>query len=128
MKTLLTVLTVFFTVMFSPPSYAEWTKVGENISGDTYYVDFERIRKVDGYVYWWELGDYLKPNKNGILSAKVYNQGDCRLFRRKLLSFSFYKEPMGGGTAQSASPKNQEWIYPSPRSVGEGILNQVCSW
>jgi hypothetical protein len=128
MKTLLTIMTLVFTMMFSSISFAEWKWVSEGQDGRTYYVDFERIRKVDGYVYWWELGDYLKPNKNGILSAKVYNQGDCRLFRMKRLSFSFYKEPMGGGTAQSASPKNQEWIYPSPRSVGEGILNQVCSW
>ena len=114
--------------MFSSTSFAEWTKVSEGVDGRIYYVDFERIRKHDGYVYWWELGDYLKPNKNGILSAKVYNQGDCELFRSKRLSFFFHKEPMGGGNGQSFSPKNPEWNYPSPKSVVEVILKQICSW
>ncbi|MDP7557459.1 MAG: hypothetical protein QF687_06205, partial [Nitrospinaceae bacterium] len=65
MKKLLLIFTLLFsTLLFSTPSYSEWTKVGENMSGDTYYVDFERIRKHGGYVYYWSLGDYLKPTKN----------------------------------------------------------------
>ena len=41
MKTLLTIFTLVFTVMFSSTSFAGWTKVGENVNGHTYYVDFE---------------------------------------------------------------------------------------
>ncbi len=95
--------------------------------GNTFYVDFERIRKHDGFVYWWELGDYLKPSPNGYLSGKVYKQGDCKLFRLKTLSGSFHKEPMGGGTGDSHSPKNPEWKYPPPNSSMETILKSVCS-
>ena len=80
--------------MFSSTSFAEWKKVSTNVDGDTFYVDFERIRKHDGYVYWWELFDYLKPDKTGVLSGKVYKQGDCKLIRFKGLSFSYHKEPM----------------------------------
>jgi len=87
MKKLILIL-LFSTVMFSSSSYAEWTKVNESVDGDTSYVDFERMRKHDGYVYWWELADYLKPTSTGTLSVKVYNQGDCKLFRYKILSFS----------------------------------------
>ena len=46
-------------MLLSAPSYAKWTKVGENVYGSTFYVDFERIRKGDGYVYFWGLNDYL---------------------------------------------------------------------
>ena len=54
MKKLLLIFTLLFsTLMFSTPSYGEWTKVISNKSGDTYYVDFERIRKHGGYVYFW---------------------------------------------------------------------------
>ena len=35
MKTFLTILTVFFTVMFSSPSYAEWTKVSYEAKAST---------------------------------------------------------------------------------------------
>ena len=94
--------------------------------GNTYYVDFERIRKVDGYVYYWVLDDYLKPNKNGKFSGKLYKQGDCKLFRFKYLSFSFYNEPMGGGTGEIANPKHPGWEYFPPNSMGEIILKSVC--
>ena len=127
MKTLLTIFTLVFTVMFSSTSFAGWTKVSESTTGNEYYVDFERIRKVDGYVYWWELVDLLKPDNDGKLSAKLYNQGDCKLFRFKYLSVSFHKEPMGGGTGEVDNNPDKEWKYPPPNSMSEDILKEVCS-
>ena len=129
MKKLLLIFTLLFsTLMFSTPSYGEWTKVGSTGNGAfTYYVDFERIRKHDGYVYFWELGNYLKPNKWGSLSVKMYYQGDCKLFRYKTLTDSFYKGPMGTGDGNGSSNKpDKEWNYPPPNSVGEAILKTVC--
>ncbi len=113
--------------MFSSPSYAKWTEVSKSVSGTTFYVDFERIRKHDGYVYYWYLTDYLKPTEEGKLSGKIYLQGDCKLFRFKGLSYSFHKEPMGGGTGKSYNPKNPQWDYPPPTSTSEIILKSVCS-
>ena len=128
MKPLLTIITLVFTMMFSSTSFAEWKKVGESVSGINHYVDFERIRKVDGYVYWWDLIDLLKPDKYGDLSVKGYQQGDCKLFRFKYLSISFYKEPMGGGTGETSTYSNDKWEYPSPDSLSEEKLKQVCNW
>jgi hypothetical protein len=106
MKNLLLIFTLLFsTLFFSSPSYAEWTKVSDNTGGDTYYVDFERIRKVDGYVYYWMLSDYLKPTKFGDLSSKVYYQGDCKLFRTMRLRSSYHIQPMGEGTPSAVSNK-----------------------
>ena len=125
MKTLLTIFTLVFTVMFSSTSFAGWTKVREN-GKTTFYVDFERIRKHGGYVYWWDLTDLLKPSPGGNLSGKIYKQGDCKLFRFKVLSFSSHKEPMGGGTGNPHTPPDK-WKYPPPNSVDEIILKKVCS-
>ena len=125
MKKIILIL-LFSTVMFSSPSYAEWTKIVEGSRG-TVYVDFERIRKHDGYVYYWRLSDYLKPSPNGHLSVKTYKKGDCKLFRFKTLSWSFHKEPMGGGNSDNFTPKNPEWKYPPPNSSGEDVLKQVCN-
>ena len=97
-----------------------------NSVGDTFYVDFERIRKNDGSVYFWVLSDYLKPTKYGDLSSKVYYEGDCKLFRMMRLSSSYHKQPMGGGTGDVNTLK-QDWSYPSPNSVIETILKKVCS-
>jgi len=128
MKSLILIFTLLFsTLMFSSPSYAKWEKVTEGASGDTFYVDFDRMRKHDGFVYYWRLDDLLKPTKTGTLSAKMYFQVDCKLFRYKGLSWSFHKEPMGGGTGKVNNDPDKEWTYPSPNSVGETILKKVCN-
>ena len=85
------------------------------------------MRKVDGFVYYWELNDYLKPLRGGYLSFKIYQQGDCKLFRYKTLSTSFHKEPMGGGSGKSFTYNDNDWKYPPPNSSGETILKEVCS-
>ena len=77
MRKLLT-LTVLVLSLLSTPVFADWTKVSMNIYGNTIntiYVDFERIRKHGGYVYWWNLSDFPKPDKEGNLSYKTYKQG-----------------------------------------------------
>jgi hypothetical protein len=75
MKNLLTIFTLLFsTVVFSSPSYADWAKVGENVKGDTSYVDFERIRKVDGYVYFWRMENWLEPTKDR-LDVRILSDG-----------------------------------------------------
>ena len=126
MKSLITIFTLVFTVMFSSTSFAEWTEIGKNVDGDTFYVDFERIRKHDGFVYWWELNDLSKPDKDGDLSYKYYSVGDCAAFRYKTLSRQYHKQSMGRGNSSPYTYKNPEWEYPSPETVGEFILEQVC--
>ena len=96
MKTLLTIFTLVFTMMFSSTSFGEWTKVGKNVEDDTFYVDFERIRKHSGYVYYWDLGNYSSPRGNfKNLSVINYNQVDCALNRRKNITQTQYNGQMG---------------------------------
>ena len=127
MKTLLTIFTLVFTVMFSSTSFAGWTKVAENVNG-TYYVDFERIRKHGDYIKFRELVDLLKPDKDGDLSYKLYEQGDCKLFRYKYLGSSNYKQPMGGGHGADYNEPDKDWRYPSPYSINEIVLKSVCDY
>ena len=128
MKSLLTILTLVFTVMFSSTSYAEWKEVGKSVEGNTFYIDFDRIRKHDGYVYFWNLTDLLKPNKYGDFSSKMYKQVDCNLFKQKLLSYTLHKLPMGGDVGETLTPtgKSADWTYPPPSSVQEHFLKLVC--
>jgi hypothetical protein len=112
--------------MFSSSSYAGWTEVVKDGKGNTFYVDFERMRKVDGYVYWWGLRDLSKPFK-GVLSTEEYRQSDCKLFRNKTLTRSNHKEPMGGGTFTIDNNPDKEWTYAPPNSSFEIALKSVCN-
>ncbi len=128
MKKLTLIFTLLFsTVMFLSPSFAKWTRLGESVVGDEFYVDFDRIRKHGEFIYYWRMTDYLKVSKYGDLSYKSYKESDCKLFRFKVLSGISYKEPMGRGAGESYSPKNPEWQYPAPNSVAEKELKIVCS-
>jgi len=121
-------LAVTFSVMFSSASFADWKKIGENVGGTNFYVDFERIRKQGGYVFFWLLSNYYRPDHEGDLSDKAYLESDCKLFRYKNLSNLFHKEPMGKGMVSSTdNPKNPEWNYPPPNTPIEYIIKQVCS-
>ena len=119
--------TLILSLMFSSISFAEWTKVSENVSGSTFYVDFDTVKEGGGYVYFWYLGDFLKPIK-GDLSDKSYIQGDCKKFRYKLLSDSYHKEPMGRGDSETNNTPDKEWRYSPPDSAGETILKSVCQY
>jgi len=127
MKTLLTISTLVIAVIFSSTSFAGWTKVAENVNG-TYYVDFERIRKHGDYIKFRELVDLLKPDKDGDLSYKLYQHGDCKLFRYKYLSASNYKQPMGGGHGADYNEPDKDWRYPPPYSINEVVLKSVCDY
>jgi hypothetical protein len=119
-------LILIFALLFSTPSYAEWTLVGKSNNGDTNYIDLGRIRKNDGYIYFWVLADYLKPN-DGYISTKMYLQGDCKLFRLKYLTFIFHKEPMGKGDFNRYNEPDKEWTYPNPNGLSEITLKAACS-
>ena len=114
-------------VIFSSISWGEWTQVSKTTSGIPFYVDFERVRKHDGFVYYWVLVDYLAPTEQGKLSGQVYKQGDCNLVRHRFLSFVHHEQPMGRDTGESNTNKNPEWKYPSPDSTWESVLQTVCS-
>ena len=118
-----TFITLVVLLMTPYSSNADWVKVGKRDKGITYYVNFEKIKKNNGYVYWWQLID----KEYGDPSIKLYIQADCKKFRVKVMSVYSYKGPMGqGGVSSSNPPKN--WAYPRPNTPGENSLEDVCAY
>ena len=130
MKQTLKTLTLVIALLVGSVSvsHAEWTEVSRNIGGDTVYVDFERIRKNGGYIYFWELINFLKPSKLGYLSTISYIEGDCNIFRYRNLQISYYTEHIGRGTRSIFdSNPSKEWQYVPPNSTYEIVLKSVCN-
>lgn len=117
-------------IFATSPAHAEWKKVSENLSGDVFYIDFERIREHSGSVFYWEMGDYLKPNEAGTLSYRIYHEGDCQRFRYRMLSTSWHEMPMAEGPGDVSKPSGvyADWQYPTPESVGEASLQAACDY
>ncbi|MDC0400395.1 hypothetical protein OAN59_11935 [Alphaproteobacteria bacterium] len=122
------ILTIFISsLMMTSMAHAEWTKVVVTKKGYTHYVDFERIRKHDGKVYYWELIDLLKPHASGVISAKLYTEVECGRFGYRWLKFTLYKGPMASGKIYSSlNTPQKDWNYPPPNTGTEVVLEAVC--
>jgi len=126
MKKLIPILTVFLSFfLFPSTSLGEWKHVTTNKDGDEFFVDYDRIRVNNGYVYYWTLNEYKKPISGKYPSSRIYVMGDCKVFRFKPLSLSFFKGHMGKGDSVEVEG-NDKWNYPNPKSGIEKILNSVC--
>ena len=119
MKKITLLLVIIFTFLFSTTSWSEWSYVSENVDGDKYYYDKDRVIKSGKYHYFWMLTDYLKPMGGEFLSVTRYTQLDCSIFRYKELSISSIIT-IGEMTLRD------EWKYPQPESILETLLNKVC--
>ena len=129
-KTLKLVLFFLSMIIYSNASYSEWTKISsESKDRSILYIDFERIKKIGDYTYWWELID-KNNNNSGVLSTQYYMQGDCKSFRRKVLKFIFHKQNMARdiGDEHPAPLKYGNWRSPVPNSNGEKGLEIVCKY
>ncbi len=124
MKKHLIIFTILFSaLMLASPAHAEWTKLGESTRGNSYYVDFSKIRTQGNYIYYWRLTDYLESNS----SAQVYYQTNCTVFRFKELSKVYYEQAMGEGAPDSRQiHKDPQWDYPPPNSLTETLLTKIC--
>ena len=71
----------------------------------------------------------MKPDTDGDLSYKIHTQGDCKLFRYKVLSVSAHKRIMGEGTGEVVEPVKEleGWIYPPSNSEIENALKKFCT-
>lgn len=124
MKNLILVPVVLIILLFSSASSAEWTRLDISVSGGVFYVDFDRIRKRDGHVYYWNMLDDMKGQYNSVIS---YTQGDCQTFRSRTLQATGYSQNMGRGTVTN-DPSKYNWKYPNPNTADEGILKSVCEY
>ena len=100
------IITLIFLFQ-SSLSFSDWSEVTYNDDG-TSYVDFQRIRKVDGYTYYWMLVEINKPLKDKTKSFIVYTQSDCKTFKLKRLDWTDYDGSMGSGNIlRSFTPKGK---------------------
>ena len=122
-------LVLLFSILISFNSYGELIEVSSSNSS-TVYIYNDSIRKHNGNILWWELTDYIRSDSYGNLSNQMYKEGDCGMYRHKVLSFVFYKQNMGFGDGETSAPigKNGDWQYPGPGTVASNILRYVCAY
>ena len=92
---------------------------------DENYLD--TIKKADGFIYFWDMHDYVVP-LSGYLSSQTYYKADCKRSRVKTLRYIFYSRNMGRGQAEQQDSVNKDWKYPSPGTGMNDSLNSACKF
>ena len=131
-RKLLKKLLLLFSLLLSFNSFG-YVKVNEDTSDNSYYIDFTTVKKVEDYVFWWEMRDNIKEDDAGFLSSQTYYKGDCNLSRRTINALYRYTENKRGGDGVDMSfngmynlEETLGWTYPPPDSVGYDNLKIVC--
>ena len=129
MKILLFTLSFFFSLIsFSSQTLADCTKILFGINGfNEFYIDLSKIRKHQGYSYYWELINNYPPNKHGLSSSIAYYKVDCNVFKAKQLNSNFYSGEMGTGNIILETFEEKKWRYPQPNTNLEKSLKVVCN-
>ena len=116
---------LLYLILTPQISFSQWSALTTSELGNSLFIDYERIKQANGYVYWWSLFDYLEP-VNGVFSAASYNEGDCDLLRFRTLQSVFYYQPMGRGRSFQSSSGITAWGYPPPESLVEISILAAC--
>ena len=128
---------LLFSLLLSFNSYGEWTKTSEGLDGDSFYIDFHTVKKLDnGNVVFWVMVDSTEPADGFLSDSKFYSsktfwEVDCDLLRFKFLSMTQYEEPMGMGESESldgitGAEEFMSWQYLPPDSLGYWNTEEVC--
>ena len=109
--------------------HAEWKKIGKNVNGDTYYLDFERVEKdTNNYVIYYMLADYKSPLMGDFLSVETTIAGDCAIGKQLDLFYKYYVQPMGREDGvETPSPLETKWVSPPPNSVSDVLFKKICA-
>ena len=119
-------LILLFSLLISFNSYGEWIHVSITTdSGNLWYVDKDTIKKKDGFTYFWSMHDYKKIDSFGNMSAQMFLEADCSLFRIKYLTQYFYKKPMGAGIPKTVKG-DSNWDYLPPGSNMHHATEYAC--
>jgi hypothetical protein len=109
-------------------SDSKWKYYGTDDSEDSFYVDINKVRKHSGYVYFWGLIDYKKPEEStGNLSQKMFYEVNCKLFKWRVLVQKYYRTRMGKGTSHKLYEEETNWFYAAPGDEMEPLISSVCN-
>ena len=133
MKKLTLIFTLLFsTVIFSSPSYAEWTKVGGDSEPDpdykeTHYINFAQMIRYGDYSFYLELSDWKSPIRDGIVSITNYVQVNCKSFSFRDLSALSFTNSMGQGEGTPFVSPYTNWTSVNKYKFGKKVIQLVCN-
>ena len=116
------------TILFIAPEIsADWTAVSANHHAK-FFVNEKSIKRENGYIYYWDMGNLLGPIGEGIVSISSFNKVNCEEFLVKTLKTSFHKTPMANDKTEILTATKPAWKQPPSGSASAKIAKFVCDF
>ena len=110
---------------------SDWTYVDTSASGKKFYIDFDTIKIVNGFTYYWELTDHPEvTGKRQYLSNVSYQRVNCStiITSQSLIDFYYSDQMANGLPIRELLTPEADWHALSPNSVGEFVAQKVCEY
>ena len=104
-----------------------WVLVSEPTTGSKLYVDPSTIRRDGNLRRYWEYVDYASRTSTGELSARSFEETDCREERRRMIETTGFSEAMLQGRILVSERGDGSWRQIAPGTVAEGVMRYVCA-
>ena len=107
---------------------SEWEPIG-NSDNSSWYISMPSIQPTQAGKKAWILQNHNKAeivNGKPSFSNKFLDEHDCKSKTRRPLYFLDYSDPMGKGTAITATEGSGKWVPVIPDSVSEMIHFVLC--
>jgi hypothetical protein len=114
------------SLLFPSVGWGGWQHVT-----DVYYVDFDRIRVHNRYVYFYQMtpeSGSLSSIDFNYLSKTAYIKLDCINLRYKIMEYGFYSGQMTIGETFVYNMPDKPWTPATPNSHGELVFVTVCNF
>ena len=129
MRNSISILILMFAFLVCSSTKAkEWTEITKGQNGHIFFVDMENLYESNGYIYFWQLINYIDQDEYGDMSAKIYVKAKCQVFKFKWLKVSYHKMLMGKDYVKPDKPSKlvSGWQFPSIGSTSYAVLDYVC--
>ena len=133
-------MTILFSIILTFPSYGSWEFITRHKSGtESYYLDFNSIKKIGNNVLYWTLTNYDEPleeftkygQPNGYSkSLLMYIEGDCNRLGVKVLSYSSFRREMAEGDpweVKNIKNPEQKYFLPNKEVPHLTMFKKVCN-
>ena len=128
-------LIFFISMVFTINCWAGWTAVSKNTLNSTYYLDVDKIKQTENYIYLWYLIDYLEPIidhpkyfVNDVMSETNYIKINCNKIIFQRLKVILYGASMATGEVKGdlVPTDNKHWNQVSSGTAFEAVIETVC--
>jgi len=114
-------------MLFAPPAWAGWTFVTQDVNENSFFLDFETLRKDGNLRRVWQKVELAKANKFEWVSTRQRNEFDCKNETKTILSVAAFSKGNLQGENLFDANKITDKEDVAPSSVDWKILKLVCS-